>query len=258
MLNKQRVAQHFSRAAETYARHNALQVDCGRLILSKLAAPTGSTKLLDAGCGPAAMTPTLLETCNQYTGLDIAPGMLAYAQQQHPDCHWVLGDIEALPFAPASFDRVVSNLAVQWCTDLMQPLQQMSKVLKPGGRAVLTTVLADSMQPLMQTWQALDGRQHGNKFLSASACARVCDDFSASTSNLSVQLTTHSFEYFYPSAHRMLKTLKGIGANYRIDQKPALTAKVLKQLEQCMAQHRCPDGLLPMRWEIALVEFTKG
>jgi SAM-dependent methyltransferase len=42
-------------------------------------------------------------------------------------------DLEALPFAPASFDLVVSNLALHWVNDLPGTLLQLRRVLKPDG-----------------------------------------------------------------------------------------------------------------------------
>ena len=44
-----------------------------------------------------------------------------------------LADEEALPFAPASFDLVVSGMALQWVNDLPGALTQIRKVLAPDG-----------------------------------------------------------------------------------------------------------------------------
>lgn len=45
----------------------------------------------------------------------------------------VILDEEALPFAPASFDLVVSGLALQWVNDLPGVLTQVRRILAPDG-----------------------------------------------------------------------------------------------------------------------------
>ncbi|PTC00422.1 hypothetical protein C9975_07605, partial [Thalassospira xiamenensis] len=162
------------------------------------------------------------------------------------------------PFHAGSFDAVVSNLAVQWCTDLASPLRQIHRVLQPGGRAFLTTVLADSMQPLMTTWQDLDGQHHGNRFYSLAAGQDICAALVAELPDLDIEMTAQRFEYGYKSVHAMLKALKGIGANYRIEQQgPGLTLHKLKQLEQRMKTFQNAAGMLPMGWEIGFITLTK-
>src|SRR5215475_10058274 len=42
-------------------------------------------------------------------------------------------DLEALPFAPASFDLVTSSLAFHWINDLPGTLLQLRHILKPDG-----------------------------------------------------------------------------------------------------------------------------
>ncbi|MBV8565525.1 MAG: methyltransferase domain-containing protein [Methylobacteriaceae bacterium] len=51
-----------------------------------------------------------------------APGLLA-----------LVADEEALPFAPARFDLIVSALALQWANDLPGALIQIRRALKPDG-----------------------------------------------------------------------------------------------------------------------------
>jgi SAM-dependent methyltransferase len=45
----------------------------------------------------------------------------------------VVAEEEALPFAPASFDLVVSGLALQWVNDLPGALTQVRRMLAPDG-----------------------------------------------------------------------------------------------------------------------------
>src|ERR1051325_8219408 len=51
----------------------------------------------------------------------------------HPFCDGIVADEESLPFAPASFDLVVSVLSLHAVNDLPGALIQIRRVLKPDG-----------------------------------------------------------------------------------------------------------------------------
>ena len=48
-----------------------------------------------------------------------------------------IGDIEALPFPPASLDAVVLHHALDCCDDPRVAMREVSKVLRPGGRLLI-------------------------------------------------------------------------------------------------------------------------
>jgi len=50
----------------------------------------------------------------------------------------VIIDLEALPFAPRSFDVVLSPLVLHWVNDLPGTLLQLRQMLKPGGLLLAT------------------------------------------------------------------------------------------------------------------------
>src|SRR5690606_30841247 len=129
--HKQKIAAHFSRAAQSYQHHNGLQRWCANRLLNWLPASTGVTA--DIGCGPAVNTDALLARTNHYIGLDIASGMLSEAQHHYPRNIWLRADLEQLPFAEAAIDTIYANLAVQWADDLTATLNQWLHVLRPSG-----------------------------------------------------------------------------------------------------------------------------
>jgi SAM-dependent methyltransferase len=63
-----------------------------------------------------------------YVAADIAPAMVASAAAPR-----VTADEEALPFAPDSFDAVLSNLSLHWVNDLPGALAQIRRILRPDG-----------------------------------------------------------------------------------------------------------------------------
>lgn len=67
---------------------------------------TVGTRLLDAGCGAGLLALLASFRGAQVTALDASPGLLAMARQRLPGADVREGDLEALPFADASFDAV--------------------------------------------------------------------------------------------------------------------------------------------------------
>jgi SAM-dependent methyltransferase len=57
-------------------------------------------------------------------------------------------DLEALPFAPASFDLVASSLAFHWIDDLPGTLLQLRHILKPDGLLLVNLFAGETLEAL--------------------------------------------------------------------------------------------------------------
>jgi len=57
-------------------------------------------------------------------------------------------DLEALPFAPASFDLVASSLALHWINDLPGTLLQLRHILKPDGLLLVNLFAGATLEAL--------------------------------------------------------------------------------------------------------------
>ena len=66
---------------------------------------------------------------------DIEPGRALQAQSTTP--HAIVAAAEQLPYASERFDTVLSNEVLEHVQDDRQAMQEMLRVLKPGGRAVI-------------------------------------------------------------------------------------------------------------------------
>ena len=108
-----------------------------------LAATGGARRVLDAGCGSGRLTVALARTGAEVTGVDTNASQLEVARRRAGAAGVELtlleADFDALPFADASFDAVVSRLAVMASDDPAATLRELARVLEPGGR--LVTVL---------------------------------------------------------------------------------------------------------------------
>jgi SAM-dependent methyltransferase len=99
-------------------------------------------RLLDAGCGRGSITAGLAEVVapGLTAGLDIDARQLQAARTlaaQHgvTTIRVHLGNLYALPFANASFDAVFAHHVLQHLREPLRALQEMRRVLKPGGVA---------------------------------------------------------------------------------------------------------------------------
>src|SRR5262245_57946476 len=99
---------------------------------------TRGTRLLDAGCG--AGLGALLASLRgaTVTALDASAGLLAVARARLPEAEVREGDLEALPFADATFDAVVAVNSVFYAADMAAALRGLVRVVRPGGRVVVT------------------------------------------------------------------------------------------------------------------------
>jgi ubiquinone/menaquinone biosynthesis C-methylase UbiE len=117
------------------------------LLHSDTAYPAGHS-VLEAGCGIGAQTVTLARNSPgaRITSVDVSETSLAQARQAvHAagldNVTLRQADIFSLPFAPASFDHVFVCFVLEHLAKPVEALQELKKVLKPGG--TLTVIEGD-------------------------------------------------------------------------------------------------------------------
>ena len=86
--------------------------------------------MLDAGCGTGLNLQGLPAGS---TGLDLNPRNLAMVRERLPLHTAVEGDLEAMPFADASFATVICTEVLEHVPDPRLALREIRRVLKPGG-----------------------------------------------------------------------------------------------------------------------------
>lgn len=92
------------------------------------------TRVLDLGAGRGAVTPELLRRAGgQVVALDLD---LPALREVLPEAARVGGDARTLPLASASLDLVFSQLTLLWVRPLAAVLDEMARVLRPGGALV--------------------------------------------------------------------------------------------------------------------------
>lgn len=98
-------------------------------------------RMLDVACGTGIVA---IEARNRImptgsvTGLDRNEGMLAVARGNEPAIDWTFGDAEALPFADSHFNAVACQFGLMFFENRVAALEEMWRVLRPGGRLAVT------------------------------------------------------------------------------------------------------------------------
>jgi 5-(carboxyamino)imidazole ribonucleotide mutase len=85
-------------------------------------------------------------------GVDMTPEMVALARSNAvtvgvPNVHFLVGELESLPLADASADVVVSNCVINLVPDKRRAFQEAYRILRPGGRLVVSDVVAAGPLP---------------------------------------------------------------------------------------------------------------
>ena len=145
------VQQEYDGLASGYDRRWAGYVnDTTSLALAQLALVqlplNPDARVLDLGCGTGVLLRRALSTqpTLQYIGVDVSLGMLQQAARQLPsNVALVQGTSAALPFPDGSIDIAVSTSALHYMPSLPSVLDELRRVLTPGGTVVLSDWCAD-------------------------------------------------------------------------------------------------------------------
>lgn len=98
--------------------------------------------LLDVACGTGNAAALAVAQGAKVSGVDAAERLVMVARERLPTATFTHGDAQALPYADASFDVVVSVLGVIFAADGPRAASEMLRVTRSGGRVVLATWVA--------------------------------------------------------------------------------------------------------------------
>ncbi len=108
---------------------------------------TAPSTVVDLGCGTGQLTQRLIRTFPgaSVVGVDLSAGMLAQAADRLGDTGGAAGpllraDAQQLPLAASSVDIVVCTESFHWYEDQGGVLDEVARVLTPGGRLLIASI----------------------------------------------------------------------------------------------------------------------
>jgi SAM-dependent methyltransferase len=114
-------------------------------------------RALDVGCGPGALTGTLVSRLGPdavYACDPSAPFRDACAAR-HPGVVVRLGRAESIPFEDRIVDHALAQLVLHFVSDPRRSAAEMARVVRPGGTvAACVWDFANGMEMLRQFWDA--------------------------------------------------------------------------------------------------------
>ncbi|GGW58043.1 methyltransferase domain-containing protein [Alishewanella tabrizica] len=229
------IAQCFGKAASTYVGAARLQRQVAYAALTTLLQTKASTQsmnvtlpeqhistalspailgdVVDLGCGPGWLHAELLPLSQQLTAIDLSVAMLLQAAEQGLAIHYVQADAAALPLPSQSVDSVFSSLMLQWCPAPARVLSEVCRILKPGGRAVMTTLIAGTLAELAQAFTAVDDKPHIHAFLQLSDLQTAIMQ-TEQLHGVTWHLQTQCYSLPYTDIFALARELKALGANH--------------------------------------------
>ena len=111
-------------------------------VIGDIAPVLSEGKVLDAGTGPGTLARDIArrQPRLQVYGIDLSEDMIRLArehakrEQLEERVHFDSGNIAHMPYPDQSFDLVVSTISMHHWYEIEQPLRDLYRVLRPGGR----------------------------------------------------------------------------------------------------------------------------
>lgn len=246
--------QHnFGRAAAGYDTHATFQrQQVVRVLQAAQSYFPERAQVLDVGCGTGRFAELARQAAHDWhiTGLDVALPMVKQAAAR---CQHVLqAQATALPIADASLHGVVSSLCLQWVDDKPRVLAEISRVLRPGGVAVIATLGSGTLRELhataqnsrvklgllpMETFAAYREMVQGSG-LQVLACQRMEE------------------LHYYPSVEALLNSMRIIGAGNAGERRFIAPRAFARFIQHYEAEHAARQGI-PATWEPILMVLQR-
>ena len=182
----------------------------------RLAAPPPGAHIADVAAGPGTLSLLAAAGGAAVSAIDLSPQMVAEFRARVADAGLEaaidvrVGDGQKLPFQSATFDAAFSMFGLMFFPDRAAGLREMKRVLKPGGRAVISSWIPfdGPFGVLLETASELvPGLPSAGDFALADEASIARELSDAGLANVAVhrvsqELKASSFDAFWSSMER--------------------------------------------------------
>ncbi|MEU5881131.1 class I SAM-dependent methyltransferase [Spirillospora sp. NPDC047279] len=96
------------------------------------------SRVLDVGTGPGFVAAGAVSRGAEVSAIDAEPGMVETARRNVPGLDARVAVLPGVPFADGTFDGVVGNFVINHVGEPEVALEELRRVLRPGGRLAVT------------------------------------------------------------------------------------------------------------------------
>jgi len=222
--------------------------------LLDLAEVAAGMKILDVGCGPGYVAAAAAERAAEVTGLDFSSEMVSIAKTLFPRLSFQVGDAQQLPFADASFDRVLTSFALLHVSDPERACAEACRVLRSSGKLGFTVWAPPDVNPYARVVdEALDAHADLNVSLPAGPSHHVYSDEGAFRIAMeragfrpeSMALKLHTIEWIVPSVDFVFEAERFAGvrtAGLLAKQTPPALEKIRQAIAVGLKPYARGDG----------------
>lgn len=253
IFNRRTVRRHRDRAAPGFAESAFLVDEVAERLADRLDDVKRAFPLaLDIGCHGGQLGRALqgrggVETLIQ---ADLSP---AFAASAGPAA--LAADEEALPFAPASLDLVLSCLSLHWVNDLPGALVQIRRALKPDGLFLAAMLGGETLKELRAALSDAEIAEEGGLSPRVSPFADVRD-----AGNLMVRagfalpvMDTDILTVSYPDPLKLMADLRAMGESNAVGgRRKEMTrrATLTRAAQIYRDRHAGADGRVPATFQV--------
>lgn len=253
IFDRRLLARRRDRAAPGFAAHEFLLARVAddlaeRLALVRRTFPTA----LDLGAHHGLLGRRLRDVAGIELLIDADTAPSALAQCGGPR---VLADEEALPFAPASLDLVVSGLALHLVNDLPGALVQICRALKPDGLLLAALLGGETLVELRRAWLEAEAEIAGGASPRVAPFADV-RELGGLLQRAGFALPVADSDVFtvsYPDPFVLMRELKAMGASNMLTARrrvPVTRTLMTRAAEIYARDFALPGGRVAATFEV--------
>ncbi len=220
-------------------------------------------RALDIGCGHGQGLAGLRARFPdaQIAGLDISGAMLHQAGQRDPQRRpgWigrllgkrpmfdlVQGDLATLPFAPASFELLWSNLALHWHPEPHHVFPEWHRVTADDGLVMFSLFGPDTLKELRAAFAEVDLDAHTLRFVDMHDIGDMLVHSGWSTPVMDMETLTITYE----TPEKLLREVQAFGGMRRPGAAGLRGRKWHRAVLAALDRLRNADGVIPLTFEI--------
>jgi SAM-dependent methyltransferase len=155
-MYEESVRAEFTHQTESFARNRVATSAETLDVVVDLVPEDREASWLEVACGPAVIARTLAAKVCRVRGIDLTPAMIEKAREEAAregvdNVEFSVGDATALEFDDASIDGAVTRLSFHHIPAPQRVLEEMARVVRPGGWVIVSDLLTDE-DAAAQAW----------------------------------------------------------------------------------------------------------